>query len=344
MCTTGAPGRLLSMNGHWGWLGLVLVPAITTTSVAQPRRPTLAGCWEITSGREALSPATGGGYGTLAPTIALTDSLLFAREGDPTYAARVLAPGVFAEDRAQRRLVGTWHPHADSVFANVQSRRDNAGVALRLRILPDSLDGMARPYTRGARWKSDVAVSARRVNCESVGSAGRVAIVTCCAATEDLARRYRSTAPEDRPPELAFLGANGFAGALRAVVKDTVMWARLWSGMHHGIFQARAPGQTQVPYEPPLPHVDFAREMLIVVGTGERPSTGYSLRIDSVRLGRASGEARELRVYVTEWRPGRSCGVGWAITSPVALARLRRLERLDVAVHFIERTRYMSCE
>jgi hypothetical protein len=169
-------------------------------------------------------------------------------------------------------------------------------------------------------------------------------IATCCRPTEELWERYRNTAPEARPPELAFLGAQGFAGALRAVVKDTVMWARLWSGMHHGILQTRTPGETPAPYEPPLPYVDFAREMLIVVGAGERPSTGYSVQIDSVRLGRSSGGPRELRVYLTEWRPGRMCGVGWAVTSPVALARLRRLDWMDIAVRFVERTGYMSCQ
>ena len=169
-------------------------------------------------------------------------------------------------------------------------------------------------------------------------------LATCCRPTEELWERYRNTRPEARPPELAFLGAHGFSGALRAVVKDTVMWARLWSGMHHGIFQARARGETQVPYEPPLPYVDFAREMLILVGTGERPSTGYSVQIDSVRLGRSSDGPGELRVYLTEWRPGRMCAVGWTVTSPMALARLRRLDRMDIAVRFVERTRYMSCQ
>jgi hypothetical protein len=168
-------------------------------------------------------------------------------------------------------------------------------------------------------------------------------IATCCQRTEALWERYLATPPANRPLELAFLGAQGFTGALYAVVKDTVTWGRLWSGMHHGILHARTPGESPVPYEPPLPYVDFGREMLILVGTGTRATGGYSVQIDSVRLGRSSGGTRELRVYVTEWRPGRSCGMNQVITSPVALARVRRLHRLDVAVRFIDRARYMRC-
>jgi hypothetical protein len=139
--------------------------ALPNLGAAQEPRSLLVGCWQFTSGRAALRPTSGGGFGTLPPGMVFVDSLLFSREGDPTYGIRALASRDSARHWSPRRVVGSWHPHADSVFASFQSRRGQAGVALRFRILGDSLDGMARPYTRRTRWEPDVPVSAHRASC-----------------------------------------------------------------------------------------------------------------------------------------------------------------------------------
>jgi hypothetical protein len=149
---------------------LIVVSALAAVGLpdsgaAQTRRSPLVGCWQFTSGRTALPPTSGGGFGTLPPGMVLVDSLLFSREGDPTYGIRAIANGDSTRHWSPRRIVGSWHPHADSVFANFQSRRGQSGVALRFRVLDDSLDGMARPYTRRTRWEPDVQVSAHRVSC-----------------------------------------------------------------------------------------------------------------------------------------------------------------------------------
>jgi hypothetical protein len=169
-CKSSFLTRLLLMQTRCSLLGLLLAPIIASAGLAQRPRGLLAGCWEFTSGRAALRPTAGGGYGTLPTIMEFTDSLLFAREGDPTYSMRTATRADSAGRWSAGRVGGTWHPHTDSVFAVFYSRRVESGVALRFRIFVDSLEGMARPYTRRTRWEPDVPVSARRVSCLRVGA------------------------------------------------------------------------------------------------------------------------------------------------------------------------------
>ena len=162
---TRARERLFSMSRSFPFLGLILIPIVALSISAQSPRLSLKGCWEFTAGRESLSSTSGGGYGALPRTIEFTDSLLFAREGDPTFVMRVPRNSDSADHWSSSRIIGTWHPHSDSVFAVLQSRRTEAGVGLRFRILGDSLSGMARPFTKRTRWEADVSVSAHRVAC-----------------------------------------------------------------------------------------------------------------------------------------------------------------------------------
>jgi hypothetical protein len=139
----------------------------------------------------------------------------------------------------------------------------------------------------------------------------------------ELYERYERTPPAERPPEVAFYHAQGFAGPLYAVVRDSAMWSWLWRGLNRGIMRVDG-----TPYELPLPRVDFAREMLVVVGIGARPTTAYWVHIDSLRLREARGQERELWVYVTEERGTPRCGAAGTITRPAALARLRSVEAI----------------
>ena len=140
---------------------------------------------------------------------------------------------------------------------------------------------------------------------------------SCCPRTDsaiyDLMSRYEATAPADRPPELAILPYrmnSGIEDARRVVVRDSSAWAALWPE----ILGSHSP-------KPPLPAVDFSREMLVVVSMGTRSSGGYTIGIDGVRL---LGDS--LRVDITEQSPGPTCGTTAALTAPVALARLERSE------------------
>jgi hypothetical protein len=68
---------------------------------------------------------------------------------------------------------------------------------------------------------------------------------------------------------------------------------------------------------PPLPDVDFPREMLLMAAMGPRPSGGYRAVIDKV-----IEQPGELLAFVRFVSPGRGCGAIAAVTSPVDIVRL----------------------
>ena len=68
---------------------------------------------------------------------------------------------------------------------------------------------------------------------------------------------------------------------------------------------------------PPLPAVDFRREMLLMAAMGPKPSGGYRVAIDSV-----IEQPGELLVFVRFVSPGRRCGAIAAVTSPVDIVRV----------------------
>lgn len=68
---------------------------------------------------------------------------------------------------------------------------------------------------------------------------------------------------------------------------------------------------------PPLPDVDFRREMLLMAAMGPQRSGGYRVAIDKVLE-----QPGELLAFVRFISPGRGCGAIAAITSPVDIVRL----------------------
>ncbi|HLL30220.1 MAG TPA: protease complex subunit PrcB family protein [Allosphingosinicella sp.] len=68
---------------------------------------------------------------------------------------------------------------------------------------------------------------------------------------------------------------------------------------------------------PPLPPVDFEREMLLMAAMGPQSSGGYRVTIDKV-----IEQPGELLAFVRFVSPGRGCGAIAAITSPVDIVRL----------------------
>ncbi|HEX9946649.1 MAG TPA: protease complex subunit PrcB family protein [Allosphingosinicella sp.] len=68
---------------------------------------------------------------------------------------------------------------------------------------------------------------------------------------------------------------------------------------------------------PPLPPVDFRREMLLVAAMGPQPSGGYRVVIDKV-----IDVPGERLAFVRFVSPGRRCGAIAAVTSPVDIVRL----------------------
>ena len=70
---------------------------------------------------------------------------------------------------------------------------------------------------------------------------------------------------------------------------------------------------------PALPSIDFRREMVVVVGMGQRSHGGFQVRVERIEdLG------DRLRVIYTATSPGASCMTTQSLTSPVTLVRMPR--------------------
>lgn len=144
----------------------------------------------------------------------------------------------------------------------------------------------------------------------------------CCSTTDSaimaLIARYEATPPAERLPEVAIVGyrhTSGFDTQQQFVVRDSATWATTWTM----VLGSHSP-------KPPLPSVDFSREMIVVASMGTRSSGGYTVGIDSVFVARDTVFFR-----VRETSPGPRCGTTAALTSPVGLARV---ERSDMPVGY----------
>lgn len=104
---------------------------------------------------------------------------------------------------------------------------------------------------------------------------------------------------------------------LRAVVRDSVSFARLWDQIATG----------------PPPQVDFQRHMVIAVTMGAQGGTGNEIAIVGVD---SSAHILQVRVDVTAWE----CIAGAMITHP---AHVVRVPRSRLIVTFAERFRTVRC-
>lgn len=128
-----------------------------------------------------------------------------------------------------------------------------------------------------------------------------------------------------RSDSLPFAFNSGVDEPERLVVRDAAAWNSLWTRIH-----AR---QSPVP---PLPSVDFTKEMVVFAALGTQPSGGYSVLIDSAT---EAGDGN-INVTVRAGSPGPACGTTSALTEPVDLARLARR---DAKVQFVERRWTVAC-
>jgi hypothetical protein len=127
------------------------------------------------------------------------------------------------------------------------------------------------------------------------------------------------------PGDLPFLQNSGLRDSLRTVIRDQAAFAELWARMY-------------APYgeRPPVPDVDFDREMIVAAALGTRSSGGYAIYLDSATI---AGDA--LVVHVRRVRPGSTCGATGALTEPVDLARAPRDAR---PVRFVEHSEVRQCD
>jgi len=103
-----------------------------------------------------------------------------------------------------------------------------------------------------------------------------------------------------------------------SVIKDQGAWQTLWNSIHANMSPA-----------PPIPAVDFTKEMILVAAAGQKPSSGYTMAITSAV--EANGE---VTVSVDAMSPGSKCVGLTVMTSPVDLARVTRRDgpvRFNVA-------------
>ena len=130
-------------------------------------------------------------------------------------------------------------------------------------------------------------------------------------------RRFGGGAP--------FAYYSGIDDSTRLVVRDAATWRARWAAINREMRPA-----------PPLPTVDFAREMIVVAALGQRVSGGWSIVIDS-----AAWRGDTIDVFVRRLAPGHGCFTTAAISSPVDVVRL---PRRDAPVRFSERLVREDCD
>ena len=123
--------------------------------------------------------------------------------------------------------------------------------------------------------------------------------------------------PNRRGPRRAFAHYSGIVKPLLVVIRDREAWLEFWKQLS---------SRQQPP--PPLPDIDFLREMLIVVSMGQRNTGGFDITVDGVYE-----RDKKLEVVVKNISPGPNCGTTQAFTQPVDIVRV---QKSDYSVVFRE--------
>ena len=91
----------------------------------------------------------------------------------------------------------------------------------------------------------------------------------------------------------------------RLVIQDANAWAQFWSELGVG----------------ERPEVDFSRELVIAVASGQQPTGGFSIAVEQV-----SQKQGELTIRVVETGPGRNCVTTSELTQPVEVVAVPQAE------------------
>lgn len=110
----------------------------------------------------------------------------------------------------------------------------------------------------------------------------------------------------------------------RLVIRDQAAWEAAWQQISST--SGRAPA---------APSIDFETSTVIVAAMGRSPSTGYRIEVTKVTL-----EGSGATVTVLETSPGRGCGAGDAITSPIDVFVVPRFEGKAT---FVEKKSSVKC-
>lgn len=149
--------------------------------------------------------------------------------------------------------------------------------------------------------------------CGSIGLTGQLAQIVMSSRIVD----WRTVPPQDLPAgitlsrfpepiEQYFRHSSALHNPANLVITQQAEWDGIWRRI--------VANQGD---KPPVPAVNFAREMLLVAAMGGQPSGGYAIHID-----RVINNGAFLEVLVTRTSPGSRCGATAAITNPVDVVRV----------------------
>ena len=113
-------------------------------------------------------------------------------------------------------------------------------------------------------------------------------------------------------PTCAFTYNSGLTKPVQLVIKDSKEWQEVWERSHCKVISP----------VPPLPEIDFTKELIVVVALGTRPTGGYGIFVD-----RAVDKNNRREITVGKQSPGKNCFTTQALTQPVDIARLPKTDR-----------------
>src|SRR5689334_9625615 len=122
--------------------------------------------------------------------------------------------------------------------------------------------------------------------------------VSCSSSLEAPSEHTPITVTRLRAEAFSFSYFSELRQAERLVIRDHTAWMNAWASLWPALAPIPAP-----------PNVDFKNEMIVFVALGERPSSGYSILVDS-----ASGGHAGVTVWISTSMPGPRCGSATVLT------------------------------
>lgn len=147
---------------------------------------------------------------------------------------------------------------------------------------------------------------------------GTAVLLTACESSPTAPRQPVTVT------RLAFSSISGFDDPQRLVVRSGAEWQGVWATLHRRTNPV-----------PPLPAIDFDREMVVVAAAGTKSTGGFAVSIDS-----ASETRSTIAVVVRSVSPGPNCVVIQMVTQPVDVAVI---SRRPAVVSFEEKAEVVSC-
>jgi hypothetical protein len=126
-------------------------------------------------------------------------------------------------------------------------------------------------------------------------------------------------APKVSGQRVPFMTGCGIWDQLRLVIRDRDAWVDVWRRIHR-----HDPYRGPNPEPPPLPEIDFSREMLVVASMGRRPSSAYAIIVDGAY---AYERDYRLEIAVRSVENRKGCFAAGVMTAPIDIVRLPKTDR-----------------